>query len=333
MIEKALLELDSLRDRKNLLAFSAGVDSTALLFILQKIDIRCDLVLVNYRTREESNLEESYAKDLSERLGLNCFTTKAPKFKKDFENRAREFRYNFFENIISEYQYHNLLTAHHLGDRLEWFIMQLIKGSGVVELLGMEAKSYRTTSKGVKYSLVRPLLNTSKDELLEFLKRENIKYFVDSSNSNKNIFRNRIRENFASKLIREYRYGIEKSFDYLKRDRDFINGCFKLKKEIKKLAVFELKDIFCTDRATDSYLKKYGVVMSSKERKVLLERGSTQISRGWIAQRDGNLLFIAPFVESVKIPKRERERYRLAKVPHRIRGYLYIEKIKLEEIF
>jgi tRNA(Ile)-lysidine synthase len=61
----------------------------------------------------------------------------AEKIEKNFEARAREIRYNFFEELIKEYHYDNLITAHHLGDRFEWMLMQFCKGAGCAEIAGM----------------------------------------------------------------------------------------------------------------------------------------------------------------------------------------------------
>ena len=73
-------------------------------------------------------------------------------------------RLPFKAEIISKHNYQNLITAHQLNDKLEWFLMQLTKGAGVVEILGYEKIEQREN-----YKLIRPLINTTKEELLEFL--------------------------------------------------------------------------------------------------------------------------------------------------------------------
>ena len=74
----------------------------------------------------------------------------------NFEKNARDIRYIFFEQIIKENSYETLITAHQLNDRLEWFFMQLSKGAGVIELLGMN----KFTNKK-NYKIFRPLLDIS----------------------------------------------------------------------------------------------------------------------------------------------------------------------------
>ena len=172
------LNLSWQKEKKNLLAFSAGVDSSALFFLLLENNIKFDIALVNYDTRDNSNVEEQHAKKLAKTHNLICHTIKAPSFTSNFEKNAREFRYDFFSELCINYKYENILTAHQLNDQLEWLLMRLTKGAGVSELVGLEA-----VSKRVKYTLVRPLLESSKDELLEYIEKNSYPYFIDESNS------------------------------------------------------------------------------------------------------------------------------------------------------
>jgi tRNA(Ile)-lysidine synthase len=156
----------TLKSSKNLLAFSAGVDSTALFFLLLESDIKFDIAIVNYNLRTQSKLEVQYAKDLAKKYNKKIFIKEIDKNEVDkikqnnFEAKAREIRYDFFLTCIDENSYDTLLMAHHLGDRLEWFLMQLSKGAGLYELAGMKSVEKRDS-----YSLIRPLLHVSKDEL------------------------------------------------------------------------------------------------------------------------------------------------------------------------
>jgi len=99
------LTLPKLKKRKNLLAFSAGVDSSALFFLLVENNISFDIALVNYGTRENSDIEETHAKTLAKKYKLTCHSIKAPQFDTHFEKNARDFRYTFFETLIQEHKY------------------------------------------------------------------------------------------------------------------------------------------------------------------------------------------------------------------------------------
>ena len=151
----------TLKNSKNLLAFSAGVDSSALFFLLLKHNIKFDIAIVDYGVREQSKKEVMHAKALARQYKLFCHNVKAPQFESHFEEKARTFRYEFFDALVTVEGYDNLLTAHQLNDQLEWFLMRLTKGAGVSELLGLEACSQRKN-----YTLMRPLLEHSKQELL-----------------------------------------------------------------------------------------------------------------------------------------------------------------------
>jgi len=178
---------------KSLLAFSAGIDSTALFFILLENDVNFDIAIVDYNLREQSKEEVAYAKELAKKYGKKIFLKSVSLPRSNFEAKARRIRYEFFEKIIKKEGYDNLLTAHQLDDKLEWFFMQLSKGAGTVELLGLEKREKREF-----YTLIRPLLNYTKEELLNYLHKHNIKYFVDSSNKDINI-----KETFLDKNIQK----------------------------------------------------------------------------------------------------------------------------------
>jgi len=138
-----LSSLDFLKNKKNLLAFSAGVDSSALFFLLLDNKIPFDIALVNYGTRDHSNKEETHAIALAGEYDLTCHSIQSPTFTKHFEKNARDFRYHFFEGLIEKHGYDNLLTAHQLNDQLEWLLMRLTKGAGVSELIGLAPMSQR----------------------------------------------------------------------------------------------------------------------------------------------------------------------------------------------
>ena len=74
--------LEKLQGKKNLLAFSAGVDSTALFFILLQNNINFDIAIVNYNTREQSQEELAYAKELASTYNLKCHLLNAEKIGK-----------------------------------------------------------------------------------------------------------------------------------------------------------------------------------------------------------------------------------------------------------
>ncbi len=314
--------LIELKRGKNLLAFSGGVDSSALFYILLESEIKFDIALVNYGLREQSIEEESYALELSKRYNLKAYIEKAPKFSSNFEKNGRDFRYSFFNRVIKEHKYTNLITAHQLNDQLEWFLMRLTKGAGVSELLGLEYISNRDN-----YNLIRPILHKSKDELLSYLKKNSYRYYIDSSNINQKYERNYFRVEFANRLIEEYREGIKRSFNYLKEDRDILMSGYREIFNYKELYILELKNPKIVSRVVDIYLKKLGYLLSSAQRDELKREKSIVFGGVWAIEVNINLVYISPYLKLV-IPKKIKEAYRVAKIPPKVRGYFYKENIK-----
>lgn len=314
-------------DKKILLAFSGGIDSTALFFLLQECGIKCDLAIVDYGLREQSKDEVNYAKELASIHSVKCFTTTAPKFDSHFEQNARNFRYEFFEDIINKEGYEVLLTAHQLNDNLEWFLMRLSKGAGVSELVGL-----KEVTKKKNYLLIRPLLDFSKDELLEYLKTNNHKYFIDETNSDERYERNYFRANFSDKLIQNYKNGIKKSFEYLKSDALLLECKYEIIFKQKELKVARLNDIDYISKASDLMLKELGYLMSSKQREEVQENKNVVIGGLWAIGINGDMLFVAPYRKTV-LPKEFKELCRINNIPPLIRGYVYDENINLETIY
>ncbi len=316
-----------LTDKKILLAFSGGIDSSALFFLLLENGIKCDLAIVDYALREQSKDEVNYAKELASVYGVKCFAATAPKFDSHFEQNARNFRYEFFEDIISKEGYEVLLTAHQLNDNLEWFLMRLSKGAGVSELIGL-----KEVTKKKNYLLIRPMLGFSKDELLEYLKTNNHKYFIDETNSDERYERNYFRANFSDKLIQNYKNGIKKSFEYLKSDALLLEDKYEIVFEQKELKVARLNDVDYISKASDLILKELGYLLSSKQRLEIQENKNVVIGGEWAIGFLGDMLFVAPYKKTV-LPKEFKELCRIKHIPPLIRGYIYDENINLEPIY
>lgn len=134
-----LLEIETLKQGKNLLGFSGGLDSSALFFMLMQHNIAFDIAIVDYGIRTQSKEEVAYAHTLAKTFAKRCFSIKAPRFSHNFEAKARAFRYHFFSAIMTRHNYNALLLAHHFNDRFEWFLLQLSKGAGIDSLLGFDA--------------------------------------------------------------------------------------------------------------------------------------------------------------------------------------------------
>ena len=317
MKPKLLLPTSYFLLRKSLLAFSGGVDSSALFFILLEHKIPFDIALVNYDTREQSDAEEAHAKALAARYGLKCYTVQAPQFTSNFEKRARDFRYDFFEKLIAEHGYDTLLTGHQLNDRMEWFLMRLTRGAGVRELTGMAAVEEREG-----YTLVRPLLAVPRSELLAYLRESGYPFFVDESNADPRHERNRFRVTYSDKLIEEYGEGIARSFDYLERDKVQLDSLYETVFADEELRIVRLHHPNARVTAADTALKELGYLLTAAQRQEISKQESLVIGGLWAVEVRGDRLYIAPY-RTDTMPKSFKEQCRRLGIPAKIRPYLY----------
>ena len=308
---------ESLKTTKNLLAFSGGVDSTALFFMLLENSIDFDIAIVNYNIRAESKLEVAYAHELAKKYSKKIYLKDIIQIEKNnFESNARNIRYDFFDEIMGENGYEILITAHQLNDRFEWFLMQLSKGAGVATICGFEDISIW---KG--YKIARPLINTTRQKLLDFLKQKNIKYFEDSSNLDQKYKRNFFRHNFSNDFVNNFEDGIRRSFEYLSLDAQMLRQNTSIIAEKNELLVVAFMDEQMAVQALDMELKKRGVLISKNTRQEILKQKQITISSKFCVAIEANLAWICPVCESV-MDKKFKECARVAKIPQNIRPYL-----------
>lgn len=309
-----------LQNSKNLLAFSAGGDSTALLFLLQESGISFDIAIIDYGLREQSKEEVAYAKALADKYNFKCYIHNAQQIKTNFEANARKIRYDFFETLIQKHNYKTLLTAHHLGDRFEWMLMQFCKGAGCVELAGMRTKTVRQN-----YTLYRPLLHVDKQELLNYLHVNKIKYFEDQSNEDTKYTRNTFRHNYTKPLLSKYLQGIKKSFAYIDEDVNTLVQDVAVK-NINDLAYFKKTATQRNNIYTiDKYLKSLNHLMSASEKQLLQQGQTVVVGRKYIVTTIAEHIFIAPYIKAANMPKSFKEKMRLLHVEPKLRGYLAID--------
>lgn len=322
MLDSASLE--ALRGKKNLLAFSGGVDSSALFFLLLEAGADFDIALVNYNTRDSSKDEEGYAKELGKKYSKKCFTVSVEAPKKNFEAEARRIRYEFFEQIITEYGYDNLLTAHQLNDRLEWFLMRLAKGAGITELIGS-----KSVQKKAGYTVVKPLFKTARETIHDYLISSNIKYFEDSSNEDKKYERNAIRAEFAIPFIQKYESGIRRSFDILESQASLFRQDFF---EQDSLIVFRSTGEVVDGSNIALALKKLGYLISEHQRAEILKNYDAVVGANFAVSRNRNgLIFISPFIK-VHMDEKFKDMCRRLNIPPKNRGYLFASGLDVRSL-
>ncbi len=184
-----------LQNRQYLLAFSGGVDSVVMAELLHQSGFRFSIAHVNFSLRgNESDEDQLFAEETAKRHKVPFHTIRfetsrmASDQKKGIQETARELRYNWFNEVAKNNNFHAIITAHHIDDNIETVWMNLIRGTGLQGLTGMSTKQ-----GGVYSNIIRPLLFTSKKEIIAFAQQNQLKWREDSSNANSDYTRNLIR--------------------------------------------------------------------------------------------------------------------------------------------
>lgn len=317
---RELLHLDRLKEGKVLLAFSGGVDSSALFHLLLENSIAFDSAHVNYHTRPTSDDEASSAELLAQTHGLHCYVHSCHLSGSNFEHHARIQRYQFFEYLMKKHHYTYLLTAHQLNDRLEWMLMQLTRGSGLPELLGI-----RSRDKKGDVTILRPLLQHTREEIETYLHEHKISHFIDESNFDESYTRNRFRHRHSTPIMHEHAEAIRRSFQYLEEDNETLIEKIDFQVCGELSWVNNPSSVRSLMYGIDQHLKSLGILMSSSEKESLKKEKSCVISRKYVISIEENMTFISPYHPNVIMDKGFKEECRKLKINPKLRGFLYGE--------
>lgn len=182
---------------KFLLAVSAGVDSVVMASLFNRIEADFKIVHCNFQLRgDESNADERFVNELAENLGVEClvkaFHTEVYATEKgvSIQMAARDLRYNWFRKLAIE-QNALIVTAHHANDVAETMLFNLAKGTGLAGLHGI------IETDG---TVVRPMLQIERKEIIEYARANGIEWREDSSNFSDKYARNLVR----NKIIPEF---------------------------------------------------------------------------------------------------------------------------------
>lgn len=183
--------LPFLKEKKLLLAISGGLDSVVLMHLCNQLHLNISLAHCNFKLRnEESDLDENFANNLAQISSNQIFTIRfdtenyAKKNKISIQIAARELRYNWFGELAEKHSFDFILTAHHLDDSLETFLIHLTRGSGLEGFTGIPSTNG---------NIIRPLLPFSRAEILEYAIENQLEWREDSSNATTKYLRNNIR--------------------------------------------------------------------------------------------------------------------------------------------
>ena len=174
-----------------IVALSGGADSVALLLLLKEGGFNVHAAHCNFLLRgSESDRDEAFCVDLCRQLGVELhrahFATReyAEAHKVSVEMAARELRYNWFEQLRKDIGAVGICVAHHRDDLVETVLLNMIRGTGLRGLTGIQPRNGY---------VLRPLLCVSRDEIEHFLAKRGQKYVIDSTNLETDVKRNKVR--------------------------------------------------------------------------------------------------------------------------------------------
>lgn len=232
-MEKVNTFFNSLDIKENdyiVVAVSGGPDSMALLDMLLTFNknnffnIVC--AHVNHKLRLESEEEALKVKEFCINNDIIFEYMEIKEYSKEnFHSQAHNLRYQFFETLINKYNSKYLFTAHHGDDLMETILMRIVRGSTLRGYAG-----FSKVSDKKYYKIVRPLVNFTKEELLNYVENRNIWYAEDLSNKKDKYTRNRFRKYIVSELKKEDK-NVHLKFNQFNQDlidaSDYILKCAK----------------------------------------------------------------------------------------------------------
>lgn len=182
-------------------AFSGGADSTALLAVLRALGYECVAAHCNFHLRgDESNRDMHHARQLADALEADCsirhFDMQAELAAhpaESLEMACRRVRYAWFESLSDSLGAQAIAVGHHSEDRTETFLLNMLRGAGIVGLTSMNA---------VNGAVVRPLLWATRQQIEEYLSARGLEYVDDSTNFENEFNRNKLRNIVLPELER-----------------------------------------------------------------------------------------------------------------------------------
>ncbi|QVK21206.1 tRNA lysidine(34) synthetase TilS [Mycoplasmatota bacterium] len=191
---------DKYKTKKIIIGVSGGIDSMVLFDVLKSSNII--VAHVNHNIRKESEIEYEFVKETCLKYSIPFESIKLDyskdELKENFQSLAREKRYNFFFKIVDKYEADFLAIAHHGDDLIETILMSISRGSS---LKGYGGFSIENKYKG--YTIIRPLIKYSSEDIENHAALNQIKYYVDSSNKSDKYTRNRYRKEILPFLKKE----------------------------------------------------------------------------------------------------------------------------------
>lgn len=298
-----LKEIESLQtdsaNKSYLLATSGGADSMVMLDFFVKAKFSFQVAHINYKLRAEaSDLDQKLVEDFCNihEIPIHIYkvSEKDEQPKNSIQNWARNLRYRYFKQIQQQENLEFLVTAHHLNDDLETFLINLSRGSGLKGLSGIPAS---------KNNILRPLLRFSKEHIYQYVTLNKVPFREDASNKKSDYLRNKIRNEIVPKLEEtndNFLKNFRKSLDILQQNEAFVKNQISILEE--QILIDESADKMVYDKEyfekQDDFVKfeilrKFGFEDPTEIKKIFLaETGKSFYSKKYQLHINRNELIL-----------------------------------------
>ena len=251
---------------KIVVGVSGGPDSISLLDILNEfkknkiLNIQIIAAHVNHQIREEADEDEDYVRKYCEKNKIKFYVKRidvikyANNNKIGLEEAGRNLRYEFFDEIMQKENANKIAIAHNKNDKVETIIMNIIRGTGISGLKGIEP------IREEKY--IRPLLECNRDEIEEYCRQNNLNPRIDKTNFENDCTRNKIRNIVLPYIKKEFNYNIIETMNRLSEvateTENYLNK--ETSKKYNQIKIEEKKDFITLNlkefNELDSLLRK-----------------------------------------------------------------------------
>ena len=294
-------------------ALSGGADSVALLLLLKNGGFNVHAAHCNFHLRgAESDRDEQFCVDLCERLGIELHRVHfdtcayAELHKVSIEMAARELRYRWFAQLCQDVGAAAVCVAHHRDDSVETVLMNLVRGTGLRGLTGIQPQvTQEGTPSGVpELRVVRPLLCVSRAEIERFLTGKGQKYVTDSTNLEADVLRNRGRLELLP-LLRELNpavvENVQRTAENLSEAQAVLETVSERFRNSNILNLNELKQFGSIEYFVFEWAKKYGFNGTQIRQLLAGETGTFVVSpQGYEALMDRGSIIVEQALQPMK---------------------------------
>ena len=206
-------------DDKVVCGVSGGPDSICMLDTLRKIketgklDFEIIVAHVNHQIREEADLDEEYVINYCKKNDIKCYVKRidvkeyANNKKQGTEEAGRTVRYEFFNAILKRENANKIAIAHNKNDKIETIIMNVLRGTGISGLKGIEP-----IRDG---KIIRPLIEIERKDIEEYCAQNSLEPRIDKTNFINDCTRNKVRNIVLPYIKEEFNPNIINTLDRL----------------------------------------------------------------------------------------------------------------------